>query len=118
MNGSYSDRIGVSQVEEHVLDFAEELFTERGFESVSFEDIARGARVSRSLLYRRFGSRQKLFVWCVRRARADFEKSLREVTQAAATRDAAIAACGVCLFAVAIKSPARWALLFSSTAGL
>lgn len=50
----------VSPIRQDVLSAASALFTERGFYSVSMEDIASTAKVSRATLYRHFSTRVKI----------------------------------------------------------
>jgi AcrR family transcriptional regulator len=50
----------VSPIRQDVLSAASALFTERGFYSVSMEDIASAAEVSRATLYRHFSTRVKI----------------------------------------------------------
>lgn len=51
-----------------ILDAAARLFAERGFESVTFGDIARAAGISRPLIYFHFKDRDELFLETVLRS--------------------------------------------------
>jgi len=65
--------------ERQMLDVAEGVFAERGYQSASMDEIAELVGVSKPMLYAYFGSKDGLLMACIRRARAD----LREVTTAA-----------------------------------
>ncbi|MGH3994271.1 MAG: TetR/AcrR family transcriptional regulator, partial [Pseudonocardiaceae bacterium] len=65
--------------ERQMLEVAEELFAERGYQAASMDEIAERVGVSKPMLYAYFGSKDGLLLGCVRRARAE----LREVTMAA-----------------------------------
>lgn len=53
---------------ERILDAAERRFSQRPYDAVSMEDLARSAGVSTGLLYYHFGSKRGLFAEVVRRA--------------------------------------------------
>ncbi|QIK67223.1 TetR/AcrR family transcriptional regulator [Nocardioides sp. HDW12B] len=101
-----------------LLDVAEALFTTRGYDKVSVEDIARGAGVSRPIVYQHFGSKEGLFLACAIRAREEFEASL---TAAHLASDGDLATFvergGNLLFDLLFDQPSRWALLFSGAVG-
>lgn len=105
--------------EQQLLDVAEELFTERGFEGVSVEDIARTAGITRPIVYQHHGSLEGIFVACVRRARDEFNSSLVAANeQAPKDLGGAITAGGRVFFELAEENPRRWALLLTSSASL
>ncbi len=52
---------------EQLLDLAERLFAERGFQAASMDELARRAGVSKPVIYDHFGSKEQLFATCVRR---------------------------------------------------
>ncbi|MCM3883843.1 TetR/AcrR family transcriptional regulator [Frankia sp. R82] len=109
-------RLTGSARERQLLDVAERLFTERGYEGVSIEDIARAAGVSRPVVYQHHGSKDGIFVACVRRARQDLERRLCEA--AVQTDDWAqqIEAGGRVFFELVAADPERWVLLFTTSA--
>lgn len=103
-----------------LLDVAEGLFAERGYEGVTIEDIARAAGITRPIIYQHHGSKDGIFLACVRRARAEFEAALSQRAAAAAAAGGglpeSIAAGGAAFFEFIDSNPRRWALLFSSSA--
>ena len=60
-----------------MLDAANDLFAERGYEEVSVEDIARSAGVTRGLVHHYFGGRTEVYIALLERLDAVREESLR-----------------------------------------
>jgi AcrR family transcriptional regulator len=54
-----------------MIDVAEQLFAERGYRAASMDEIAERVGVSKPMLYEYFGSKEGLFVACIRQARAE-----------------------------------------------
>ncbi|TDC77777.1 TetR/AcrR family transcriptional regulator [Actinomadura sp. 7K507] len=65
--------------ERQMLDVAEEVFGERGYQATSMDEIAERCGVSKPMLYEYFGSKDGLLVACVGRSKAE----LLDVTQKA-----------------------------------
>ena len=61
-----------------MLDAANALFAERGYEEVSVEDIARSAGVTRGLVHHYFGGRKDVYLALLERLDAVREQSLRQ----------------------------------------
>lgn len=59
------EKSGEKKTKEKIIEAARKLFSERGFEGVSMEDIAQASRVRKSLIYYYFPSKEVLFeeVW-------------------------------------------------------
>src|SRR5919108_1266825 len=70
--------------EEQLLEVAENVFAMQGYQGTSIEEIARAAGVTRPIIYDHFGSKENIYLACVRRARAELERLFDE---AAATSD-------------------------------
>jgi AcrR family transcriptional regulator len=68
---------------EHILDTAEALFSEFGYTSVGVDLIRDKARVSKTSMYRYFGSKNKLIEAVLVRRHQFFEKGLTEMVSAA-----------------------------------
>ncbi|MFE6861891.1 TetR/AcrR family transcriptional regulator [Nocardia sp. NPDC057668] len=112
-------RLSGPEREQQLLDVAEGLFTERGYEGVTLDEIARTAGVSRPIVYQHHGSKDGIFIACVRRAREQFERSVIDsLDPADADMDSAIRAGGAPYFELIAANPRRWALLFTSSASL
>src|SRR4051812_30373164 len=71
--------------EQQLLDVAKELFARKGYQGTSIEDIARGAGVTRPIVYDHFDSKDSLYLACVRGARNELERMFTEA--AGATQD-------------------------------
>jgi AcrR family transcriptional regulator len=57
--------------EQQMVDVAEEMFAERGFLGTSMDEVAERVGVSKPMIYEYFGSKEGLFVACIRAARAE-----------------------------------------------
>ena len=70
-------RLDPAQRREQMLDAANDLFAERGYEEVSVEDIARAAGVTRGLVHHYFGGRTEVYIALLQRLDALREDGLR-----------------------------------------
>lgn len=52
-----------------LLDLAEELFIQKGYVGFSIDDLSRAAGVSRPTVYHHFGSKDGVYLACLRRVR-------------------------------------------------
>jgi AcrR family transcriptional regulator len=57
---------------------AEEVFAAKGYQGTSIEDIASAAGVTRPIVYDHFGSKEGIYLACIRRARAELERLFDE----------------------------------------
>jgi AcrR family transcriptional regulator len=57
--------------EQQMIEVAEEIFAERGYLATSMDDVAELVGVSKPMIYEYFGSKEGLFVACIRAARAE-----------------------------------------------
>lgn len=100
---------------EQLLDVAEQLFAERGFDGTSMEDIARSAGVTRPMVYAHHPTKDAVFVACVRRARRELEAGIREpeiMIEAGAGVDVVMQRAGEVFFGLLERDPRRWSVLF------
>lgn len=65
-----------------MLEAAERIFSERGFNATSMEDVAEASGITKALLYQYFGSKEALWDLCVEAARA---RLFDEIEQAASS---------------------------------
>lgn len=70
-------RLGPEQRREQILDAANALFAERGYDEVSIEEIASSAGVTRGLVHHYFGGRKDVYVALLERLGAVREEQLR-----------------------------------------
>jgi AcrR family transcriptional regulator len=101
-----------------LLRVAEELFVTRGFAAVSMEDIARAAGVTRPVVYDHFQTKERAYLACVERARAAYEAELLQQVDPHASPREQLRAGAEGHFAMLERDPARWRLLFGSSAVL
>lgn len=59
-----------------MLDVAEQIFGELGYQASSMDEIAARAGVSKPMLYHYYGSKERLFLACLRRARAGMRAAI------------------------------------------
>ena len=59
-----------------MLDVAERVFAEQGYDGASMDEIASGAGISKPMVYSYFGSKEGLFLALVRRANDNFYASV------------------------------------------
>jgi AcrR family transcriptional regulator len=84
VSGHPHGRVPRALREEQLLEKAEKVFAMQGYQGTSIEDIARAAGVTRPVVYDHFGSKENIYLACVRRARDELERLFDE---AAATSD-------------------------------
>src|SRR4051794_6843038 len=70
-------RLAPEQRRNQLLDVANALFAERGYDQVSIEDIASSAGVARGLVHHYFGGRKEVYIALLERLGADREDMLR-----------------------------------------
>jgi AcrR family transcriptional regulator len=101
---------------EQLLNVAEVLFAEHGFDGTSIEQIARAAGITRPVVYDHFGSKDGIYLACVRRARDQLQGAMAEgivgVDDLESRLEAGLDAC----FAFIEADPARWAVMFRGVA--
>jgi AcrR family transcriptional regulator len=104
---------------EQLLDVAERLFSTHGFGATSIDAIARAARVTRPMIYKRFGSKDEMYLACLRRARGELEAMLFEAVAAAGTDlEAQFVSGADAYFRFVEQGPERWRILFGGGAAV
>jgi AcrR family transcriptional regulator len=119
LDGHLMGRVPRAVRERQLLDVAEKLFMQHGYEGTSIEDVARAAGVTRPVVYEHHGDKDALFVACVRRSRREFEQALTTATAEVAGADvpAVLEHGGRLFFARLERDPRRCALLLTSGSG-
>jgi AcrR family transcriptional regulator len=69
-------RLAPGQRREQILEAANELFAERGYDEVSVEDIATAAGVTRGLVHHYFGGRKEVYIALLERIGAQREEQI------------------------------------------
>ena len=120
MHASPSTRLPAAERREQLLDVTKAIVTERGFAAVSIEAVARGAGITRPVIYGHFGDLQGLLEALLRR---ESERALRQLQAILPTdltagdpREQLLAALEGYLAAVA-EDPGTWRLLLMPPEG-
>ena len=70
-------RLDPAERRDQILDTANTLFAERGYEEVSIEDIATAAGITRGLIHHYFGGRKEVYIALLERLETIREEELR-----------------------------------------
>lgn len=101
---------------EQLLDVAQEVFAQQGYDGASIEQIARAAGISRPVVYEHFGSKEGIYLACLRRGRAELDAALVDATAGVDDLEQRLAAGVDACFAFIEADPSRWAVLFNGVA--
>ena len=101
---------------EQLLDIAQAVFADRGFDGTSIEQIARAAGVSRPVVYEHFGSKDGIYLACLRRARTQLDQALTSAVAGVDHIEERLAAGVAACFRFIEQDPSRWAVLFNGVA--
>ncbi|HEU5471457.1 MAG TPA: helix-turn-helix domain-containing protein [Actinophytocola sp.] len=104
-------RMPRAERERQMIAVAEELFAERGYQAAAMDEIADRVGVSKPMLYEYFGSKEGLFVACIRQARADLLAVTTESVRDAASAEDALRAGLVAFFEFTDTHRRAWELL-------
>ncbi|GED98860.1 TetR/AcrR family transcriptional regulator [Gordonia crocea] len=109
-------RLSRQQRHDQLLDVAEDLFIHRPYAEVSMEDIARGAQVSRPIVYRHFETKEGVYVACIRRIYESYNAVIAKVVDAVDGGPVdRLRAAGDLYFATLESDRGRWMLLAASS---
>ena len=70
-------RLSPAERRDQILDAANALFAERGYDEVTIDDLAKGAGVTRGLVHHYFGGRKDVYIALLERLAAGREEELR-----------------------------------------
>jgi AcrR family transcriptional regulator len=115
LEGHKKGRVPRALREQQLLDVAEELFLSQGYDATSIEDIARGAGVSRPIVYEHHGNKAGIYLACVRRARAALEQAISDAVTHTADPQEQLRVGADAYFQILERDPRRWELLFGKT---
>lgn len=99
---------------DQLVGVADRLFAQHGFAVVSMEDIARGADVSRPVVYEHFGSKEGAYLACAVRAKEEYEARLGRSVDLEAGPQEQLAAGADAFFAMLEELPGSWMMLFGA----
>ena len=91
---------------------AERLFSERGYHGVSMDEIASASGISKPMLYEYFGSKEKLFLACVERARGRLFEEIARAVRGTDDSEQALRAGVEAFLAFADQERTTWSVLF------
>jgi AcrR family transcriptional regulator len=97
--------------EREILDAAERIFGERGYQGTSMDEIAAEVGVSKPLIYQYYGSKDGLFLACLSRLRALLLDAVSEAVLAAVDAEQAMYAGFVEWFTFLDDHPRAWSVL-------
>jgi AcrR family transcriptional regulator len=103
---------------EQLLDVAERLFATTGFGATSIEAIAAEAGVTRPVVYAHFGSKDGIYLACLRRARAQLETMMFGAIATAEDVRTRIERGADAYFRFVESDPVRWRVLFGGDAAV
>jgi AcrR family transcriptional regulator len=101
-----------------LLELAEELFMEKGYGGFSIDDLCRAAGVSRPIVYDHFGSKDGLYIACLRRIREEFEHAILAAAASASDLPTTIKRSSEVWFSMIEREPQRWSLVYGGATGL
>jgi AcrR family transcriptional regulator len=118
--GFQHGRVPRSIRSEQLLDVAEQLFSEAGYGATSIQAIARAARVTRPVVYEHFGSKEGIYLACLRRARGELEAMMFGAIGSAPPADlrAQLEGGADAYYRFVENGPDRWRVLFGGSAGV
>ena len=97
------------------LGAAHELFAERGYASVTMDEIAAAVGVTKPLLYNYFGNKEQLYIACMERAGDSLINTIAESVGESANPGDALGAGVRAFFEFLDTDRAAWAVLFDET---
>lgn len=102
--------------EQQILDIAEKQFIEKGYADTTVESVRLEAGVSRPIIYEHYGSKDKLYLACVKRAREQYQEQMKAIWQHPGTPRELLMRGSELYFSIVEANPRRWLVLFSSAA--
>lgn len=97
--------------EREILDAAEQIFGDRGYQATAMDDVAARVGVSKPLVYQYYGSKDGLFLACLSRLRAQLLAAVSDAVLAADDVEHALYDGLVAWFRFLDEHPRAWAVL-------
>lgn len=101
---------------EQLLDVAQQLFARNGFDGTSIEQLARSAGITRPVIYEHFGSKEGIYLACIRRARAQLDAVIGAAVDGVEDLEQRLVAGIDASFRFIEEDPERWSVLFNGVA--
>src|ERR1700737_3457217 len=118
VNGYRHGRVPRDVRRGQLLELAEELFMEKGYGGFSIDDLCRAAGISRPIVYEHFGSKDGIYLACLRRIRAEFEQALLAAASNGADLETTVELSAEAWFGILDREPHRWSLVYGGATGL
>jgi AcrR family transcriptional regulator len=118
VNGYKHGRVPRAVRRGQLLELAEQLFMEKGYGGFSIDDLCRAAGVSRPIVYDHFGSKDGLYIACLRRIREQFENGILAAAASASDLPTTVARSAEVWFSMIEREPQRWSLVYGGATGL
>ncbi len=99
--------------ERQVVEEAEALFAERGYQGASMDELARRVGVSKPVVYDLVGSKEALFSRCVQSAAATLAQRVAEAVSDSKTLPERVRAGALAFFRFVAEQRLAWAILFA-----
>ncbi|WP_410790357.1 TetR/AcrR family transcriptional regulator [Kribbella sp. C-35] len=97
--------------EREILEAAERIFGERGYQGTSMDDVAAQVGVSKPLIYQYYGSKDGLFLAVLARLRGQLLDTVSDAVMAAADAEDALYAGFLAWFRFLDEHPQAWSVL-------
>lgn len=97
--------------ERQIVELAEQLFSERGYQGSSMDELARRAGVTKPVVYELFGSKEGLFRTCLERSAERLAKLVAEAVRAESEPEARVRAGGLAFLRFAADNRVAWELM-------
>jgi AcrR family transcriptional regulator len=97
--------------ERQIVELAEQLFSERGYQGASMDELARRAGVTKPVVYELFGSKDGLFRACLERSAERLAKLVAEAVRAESKPEARVRAGGLAFLRFAADNRVAWELM-------
>lgn len=107
-------RMARSSREQQLLNIAIEIFVAHGYQGTAIEDIASAAGVTRPVVYKCFGSKDGIYLACLRHARGLLDSSLLERARHVSELDQRLRLGIEGYFSFAANHRSAWRLLYES----
>lgn len=115
MDASVRTRLSRDDRMEQTLEAAHLLFAERGYASVTMDEIAAAVGVTKPLLYNYFGNKEQLYIACMERAGDSLIQTIAGAVSETANPGDALGAGVRAFFSFLDTDRSAWAVLFDET---
>lgn len=101
--------------EKQILDIAEKQFIESGYNDTTIESVRLEAGISRAIIYNYYGSKERLYLACVKRASDEFEILLEDLWREVREPRELLVSGSEIYYGTIEKNPKRWAAFFGGS---